>query len=170
MNDLPLHPALVHVPVGLALVMPVIAVAVAWALVTDRCTVRAWLLVVGLQAIVLGSAIAAIQTGEDEEERIEGRISESVIERHEDLGKQFAVGAGLALAVSAAAFLVRQPRPRRVVLAASVAFLVVSAVLAARAGHAGGSIVHGPGGLVEGASGALPAGGAAGGGEHDDDD
>src|SRR5215475_13496072 len=43
MNTLPLHPAVVHVPLGLALIMPFLLAALVWAIVTGRLPARVWL-------------------------------------------------------------------------------------------------------------------------------
>jgi len=43
MNSMPLHPAIVHLPLAVAIFMPLIAIGFAWALWTGRMGPRAWL-------------------------------------------------------------------------------------------------------------------------------
>lgn len=59
MTALPLHPAVVHVPLGLAFVMPALALGFAWALWTGRVQPRAWLALVALQTHRVGIAVSA---------------------------------------------------------------------------------------------------------------
>ena len=67
MGSMPLHPAIVHLPLGLAILMPLVATGFAWALWTGRIRPRAWLAVVAFQALLFGSGIVATRTGEAEE-------------------------------------------------------------------------------------------------------
>ena len=66
---MPLHPAVVHLPLGLALAIPFVAL---YALVVARRTGRLdrarWLPVVLLQALALAGGLAALRTGEAEQE------------------------------------------------------------------------------------------------------
>lgn len=142
MFDLPLHPTLVHVPLGLAVILPFLLVALLVAIRKQWLPPRAWWLGVAIAVIVAGSSWVALQTGETDEERVENVVPESAIEEHEEAGEQLliaaAITAGLALA---AAFL----RNRQVLLgahaAATLASLVVLA-LAVRTGHLGGELVY----------------------------
>ena len=85
MPSLPLHPAIVHLPLGLAFLMPALALGFGWALWTGRIRARAWIAIVALQAVLLGGGLAAMNTGEREEDRVEtlgGRL-----EVQSDVGK-----------------------------------------------------------------------------------
>jgi len=59
MGTLPLHPAIVHLPLGLAVLMPFIAAGFAWAVWTGRVRPRAWAAVVLLQAVLVGAGVVA---------------------------------------------------------------------------------------------------------------
>ena len=67
----PLHPAVVHFPVALAALTPLFAALIAIAIRAKRTPRRTWLLVVLMQALLVGSTWLAHETGEDEEERVE---------------------------------------------------------------------------------------------------
>lgn len=146
MGDMPLHPALVHLPLGLAFLMPLLALGLALAMHKGWLPPRAWIVAVALQAIVVGGAIAAVRTGEQEQERVEKVVAEATIEEHAERGEVFAWAAGVALVMSGVVVALRS---RAKVMAAFVVTgaMVVVAGLAVRVGHAGGQLVfvHGAG-------------------------
>ena len=176
MNGLPLHPALVHVPIGLAMILPLLALAVAWAIRREKLPRRGWLLVIGLQAVVLAGAFAAQWAGDKEAERVKTVVPKAAIEEHEERADIFIWAAGLTLALAVAAMAVPGPRLRQVLVLGTVAGTVAVAGLAAWVGEAGGGLVHvylvrhevampGPGGVFR--AGGVPLDGAKQ-GESDD--
>jgi uncharacterized membrane protein len=143
MTSLPLHPAIVHLPLGLAFVIPALAAGFAWALWTGRVRPRgAWLTVIALQALLLGSGFVAMNTGEREEDRVERIVPDAAIERHEEYAEQFvwAVGLTLVAAVLVPAF--RKPALVHAMAAATVVGTLVVVAAAIRVGHAGGQLVY----------------------------
>ena len=113
MTSLPLHPAIVHIPLGLAFVMPLLAIGFAWALWTGRVKMGAWATIVALQAVLLGAGLVAMNTGEHEEDRIERVVPESVIEQHEELAEQFVWATGTTLLLAGLVLLLRKPAVAR---------------------------------------------------------
>lgn len=152
MPTVPLHPAMVHLPLGLALVLPFIALFVAAGMWRGASGVRAWLGVVALQALLVGSALGAVRTGEAEEERVEHLVPHDALHEHEEAGEAFLyVGAGvLALSLAAAAF-ARRPRTMRWLATLSGAAMIATAALGVYAGKLGGELVW-----VHGAANAGP--------------
>jgi uncharacterized membrane protein len=142
MSGLPLHPALVHLPVGLAFVMPFLAVVLAWALWSGRAPRRAWAIVVALQAVLLAGGVVALRTGEADEDRVERIVGEAALERHEAAARQFVWASALALALATAALVLEQGRTMRAALVATTLASVVVTGLVARAAHAGGRLVY----------------------------
>ena len=112
MTSLPLHPAIVHLPLGLAFILPALAIGFAWAVSRGRVRPRAWTAIVVLQAALLGAGLVAMNTGEREEDRVERIVPESALERHEAYAEQFvwATGATL-LAVRRGGQLLLNPGP-----------------------------------------------------------
>src|SRR5574337_1319211 len=102
MTSLLFHPAVVHLPLGLAALMPLLAAGLAIAIWKGFLPKKVWLVVVMCQALLLAGAVVALRTGEAEEERVEKRIAKRAIEEHEELAEQFVWGAGVTLAISAA--------------------------------------------------------------------
>ncbi|HZJ55421.1 MAG TPA: hypothetical protein VFD38_14880 [Myxococcaceae bacterium] len=163
MNTLPLHPAVVHVPLGLAVVMPLLLGAIVWAVVTRRLPAKVWLLPLLLQGVLLGAAVFALRTGEQDEDRVEARAGESAVDAHERAAQAFTAAAGATFLAAAAALALRRRRgPFLIAGAASVALSVAMLVLGIQTGSRGGALVHGgpevagggaarPGGLEEGA-------------------
>lgn len=162
MNAMPLHPAIVHVPIGLAILMPLFAAGAAWALWTGRVGRRGWMVVVGLQALLLGSALVAINTGGAEEDRVERVVREGVLHRHEELAEQFAWATGATLGLAALVLVLRPSVASRATSMAVAAATLVVAGLGLRVGHAGGELVY-----VHGAPSAYTSPGQTGAGDDD---
>jgi uncharacterized membrane protein len=142
MGSLPLHPAIVHLPMALAVIMPIVAAGFAWALWTARAGSRAWLTVVGLQALLVISGLAAVQTGKAEEDRVEAVVQERAIHEHEERAEAFVWASAATLGVAILPLAFRRPAARRAIAGAVVLASVVVAGLGFRVGHAGGELVY----------------------------
>ena len=142
MTSLPLHPAIVHLPLGLAFIIPVLALGFAWALWKGRVRSRAWVSVVALQALLLGAGLVAMNTGEREEERVERVVPDAALEQHEEYAEQFvwATGATLLLAGLVLAFRNRAVARGRALATVAGTLVVMGAAI--RVGHAGGRLVY----------------------------
>lgn len=139
MTSLPLHPVMVHLPLALSLLMPLVAVVAAWAIWTGRLGRRAWLAVAALQFLLVLSSVVAIQTGEREEDRVERVVPEAALHLHEEYAEQFAWGGAVVLAFTLVAFV---PGATRGFALASLIGTLAVAALAVRVGHAGGQLVY----------------------------
>ena len=142
MSSLPLHPAVVHLPLGLAFIIPALAIGFTWALWTGRVRVRAWTVIVALQAVLLAGALVAMNTGEREEDIVEARVPEAALERHEAYAEQFVWATGITLALAGLVLAFRQPTVIRSLALATVAGTLVGGASAIRVGHAGGQLVY----------------------------
>jgi uncharacterized membrane protein len=147
MPTVPLHPALVHVPLGLAFVLPLASAALAFALWRGLLPRRAWLIAVALQAVLLAGAGVALQTGERDEKRVERITGEAAIEAHEEAAEVFIWGAAIVLG-AAAAVMVAPRRTTAALAAVAAAGTFVVAGLAYRTGKAGGDLVYARGGAA----------------------
>jgi uncharacterized membrane protein len=97
----PLHPAVVHLPVALAVIAPVAALV---ALVAIRRGARprpVWGVAVATLIALLGSGFLARETGEDEEETVERVVAESALDPHEEAADRFLIIAGAVTALAA---------------------------------------------------------------------
>lgn len=136
----PLHPAIVHLPLALAVLLAPGVLLAILALRTGFLPLRAWA-GIALVAVTLGaSSLVALQTGESDEERIEGVVSEAAIEDHEARADRFVFAALAAAALSLGGLLRGSwgEAARMATLAASVLVLV----LAIQVGHSGGELVY----------------------------
>ena len=161
MDTLPLHPKLVHLPIALAVLLPLIAGVILVAWWRGRLPRVAWWGVVGLQALLLATGLYARSTGEADEERVEAIVPEAALEAHEEAATGFVIGAGVALALTIAAGAVRARGPALGFGAAAVVGTVVVLGLGYRVGQAGGELVYRHGAA---AAYATPAAGGAGAG------
>ena len=131
-----------HLPLGLAFVLPALAAGFAWALWTGRVRPRAWVAIVLLQALLVGAGLVAMNTGEREEDRVKPVVPRMAIHQHEELAEQFVWTAGATLGLAALVVVFRDRRMTRVLTAATVAGTVLVAGAAVRVGHAGGQLVY----------------------------
>ena len=142
MTSLPLHPAIVHLPLGLAFVMPALAIWYAWALWNGRAQSRTWATIVALQAVLLGAGLAAMNTGEREEQRVERVVPDAALEQHEALAEQFVWATGATLLFATLVLVSRRARAARALTTATVVGTLKVAASAVRVGHAGGRLVY----------------------------
>jgi uncharacterized membrane protein len=153
---MPLHPALVHLPLGLAFALPVVGTLVCLLLFRGKPERRLWLPLVALQAMVVVGGWMALVTGQQEEERVENRVPHPALEAHEARGREFLAGAGLLLAFAVTGLATRPGNASRA-LAVGVTLMSLGVVgLAVRVGHAGGTLVY-----VHGAAGGAQTAGEA---------
>jgi uncharacterized membrane protein len=157
-TSLPLHPAIVHLPLGLALVIPALAVGFAWALWKGRTGPRAWVSIVALQGVILGGAVVAMNTGEREEDKVENVVPDFALERHEEYAQQFVWATGLTLVLAVLVLVFRKPAIVHVLTLGTVLGTFIVAAAAVRVGHAGGQLVYAHNaGVVYGLAAQCPA-------------
>ena len=136
----PLHPAVVHLPMALAVLLPLAAAGLVLAIGRQLLPARAWAFVVVLQLLLAGSAWLAIETGEHEEERVEEVVAERLIESHEEAAERFAILAGVALLVVGAGLAPASlGRFARIASVAATAGVLAAGVAV---GHSGGELVY----------------------------
>lgn len=158
MSALPLHPAVVHVPIGLSVMAPFLAAGVALAWRRGALPRRAWWIVVLFQVAVVTAGGAALATGEREERRVAAVVGRAAIHAHEARADAFVWTAAATAAVAAATFVARG-RGTTVCQGLTVTGALLSLGLVLYAGHGGGELVYGRGAATayaERATGAPP--------------
>jgi uncharacterized membrane protein len=166
---LPLHPALVHLPLGIAMVLPLVAFGLALAVLTRRLPRGAFAILLALQALLVASGLLSMNLGERDSKRVERLVSERLVEVHEERAEAFVWAGGVVLAGAAALLLVPAASVTGVA-AVVVAGTLVVAGLGLWTGEAGGALVYTHGAAAAWApAGAAPAGPAVPAAVHDDD-
>lgn len=136
----PLHPAIVHFPVALAALVPMAAFAAFAAVWLGWLPGRIWLAVVLLHGMLAGFAWFAVETGEDQEERVEKVVSERFIHEHEEAAERLRNLAAVAFVVSAIGLL--GGRAGSIGRVATLAAGLVVMAASIPAGRTGGALVY----------------------------
>ena len=140
---MPLHPFLVHLPIALALLMPILAAAALVAGWRGWLPVRrVWAAVVALQALLLAGVVVALRSGEAEEERVEAIVSESSLEQHEVLAQRLLIVTGMVLLVAALPLVLRSVRRARAAALLAIFGMLTVTALALQTGKAGGELAY----------------------------
>lgn len=169
MEELLFHPKVVHLPIALAVLMPLIAGGLTVAWWRGWLPKKTWVVALALQGLLVASGAVAMQTGEVDEDRVERVVAESFIEEHEEAAEVFVwASACVLILVVAAGAMPKERVALGLATAATLGTLVVFA-LGHRVGEAGGDLVY-----EHGAANAYTDGAASSGprlaSEHDDDD
>lgn len=142
MDALLFHPKLVHLPMALGVLMPLLAGGILFAWWRKWLPARAWIMAVALQAVLLGSGVLALQSGEAEEDRVERIVAERVLEAHESAAQAFVWASGAVLGVMVLALALSSRRAGPAVAVAATAGTLVVLGLGVRTGQAGGALVY----------------------------
>jgi hypothetical protein len=174
MDTLLFHPKTVHLPIALALLMPLVAGGLALAWWRRWLPARSWAIAVALQAILVGSGLVGLKTGEAEEERVEEVVPERAIGAHERAAEAFLWASGVVFAAMVVALALGRGRAGLPLAGVAALGTVLTLSLGYRVGQAGGNLVYRYGAAsvhAQGGGAAPPAGGERGGdGVRDDDD
>lgn len=145
MNDywtkvLPLHPKLVHVPIALAILMPLVATLIWFGIRRGWFTPRTWLIAFVLQGAMAVSAFAALQTGKDDAVKVEGYASEDALAAHEARAYWFLYVAVANLVLCGGVLAV--PRRRQLLGGLVIVGTFASGYAGYLVGDAGGRLVY----------------------------
>ena len=137
-----LHPKFVHLPLALALILPLLSAGIALSWWRGWLPRRAWLIVMLFQVALVASGFVAMQSGEDDTHTAERVVSSALIQEHEAAAELFlwiSVGALLLSLIATVA------QDKRVGLRyASMTALATAAAATAAfdAGSRGGALVY----------------------------
>lgn len=136
----PLHPAIVHFPIVLALLLPLFAIGALVAIRKGARPLRAWSLPLAVGAALTLSSWVAVETGESQDERVERVVGNAPLETHEEAAELFLTLTGVLLLVSATGLVggVVGRAGRITATVGAVALIIV----AAQVGHSGGELVY----------------------------
>lgn len=142
METLPLHPKLVHIPMALAVLMPLLTGGLLLVWWRGWFRPRTWVLVIAAQALLLVSGILSMRSGEADEDRVERLVPEVALEAHEEAAETFVWAGGLVLGLTVLPLLLHKRRIGLVAGMATVVGTVAVLVLGIRVGQAGGELVY----------------------------
>lgn len=137
-----LHPKVVHLPIALAVLMPLVSGGLLLAWWREWLPRRTWLVSVLLQALLVATSYAAIETGEADEDRVERVVAERFIEAHEEAAELFIWLAAGALLLYVATAAIRNERVAKLFAALSLVASLVVLGAGYRVGEAGGALVY----------------------------
>lgn len=150
----PLHPAVVHFPMALVVLLPLGALWALWAIRRGLSTRTAWAVPLALAGLLTLSSWAALETGQDQEEVVEDVVGDAPIHEHEERAELFLILSGVLTLVAGAGLLGSTVGQASRLVATVGAFgLVVAGV---RVGASGGDLVY-----EHGAASAYVTGGSA---------
>lgn len=140
---LPMHPKLVHVPMALCVLMPAVA-ALAWLGVwRGWFTPRVWLIVAFLQSATVVGGAAALWSGLQDGEKVDGYASEEALETHEERAYAFVyIAAGNSVLCCVTFFLANRRRQQQLLGAVAVVALAGGSYAGYLVGDAGGRLVY----------------------------
>lgn len=140
MSGIPLHPLVVHFPIVLAVLLPISVGVALWAVRKGATPRRVWGVPVALGLSLTLSTWVALETGEDQEDRVEDVVGKSALHGHEEAAERFLVIAGVVTLVAVAG-LARGDigRAARLVTAAGTVGIVAAGI---QVGHSGGMLVY----------------------------
>lgn len=142
MDALFFHPKVVHIPIALAVLMPLVSGGILLAWWRSWLPGRAWVLAVALQGVLVGSGVLALQTGEADEERVERVVPERAIEAHEQAAEGFVWAAGALFGVMLLPLLLRRGSAALPLASAATLGTLVVLALGYKTGQAGGDLVY----------------------------
>ena len=142
MDGLFFHPKMVHIPIALGVLMPLVSGGLLLAWWRAWLPRRGWLVAIALQATLLVSGVVALRSGQAEEERVESVVAERFIEAHEEAAEVFVWASGGVLAVMLLAAALGSRRAAFPLASAATLGTIVVLGLGYRAGEAGGRLVY----------------------------
>ena len=142
MDQLLFHPKLVHLPMALAVLMPLVTGGVLFAWWRGWLDRRVWVLALLLQAALVGSGLVAINSGETEEERVEQVVPEEYIEAHEEAAEVFVWASAALLLLMAMPLVLPEGRARQAASLGALLGTLIVFGLGYNVGEGGGNLVY----------------------------
>jgi uncharacterized membrane protein len=136
----PLHPAIVHFPVVLVFLLPISVAVAIWTIRKGARATRAWMVPLAIAAALSFTSWLSVETGENQDERVERVVQEQALDTHEEAAEAFLTGSIVVLLVTGAG-LIRGPIGKFSRVATGVAALALVAG-GAYVGHTGGQLVY----------------------------
>jgi uncharacterized membrane protein len=156
----PLHPAIVHLPMALAVLVPLFAVGAVVAIRRGVRPMRAWAVALAMFAALSASSWVSLETGEQQEDRVESAVPRAALHGHAEAAEVFLTLSGCVLLVAGVGLLSTRAGSvaRGLATVGSVALLVAGYEV----GHTGGALVYSYGAANAYVKGAVAEGAGSG--------
>lgn len=141
MGSVPLHPAIVHIPLTLAFLLPLFAIGAGFTAWHGGSAGRRWMVVPVLALLMFATALVASSAGEQDEEKVERVVPGAALEAHEEWGEAFVWSAAGTLLVAFFGMAQGAAVRRGAIVATTVGSVAVAAV-AFQTGRLGGELVY----------------------------
>lgn len=142
---MPLHPAVVHFPLALTVLLPVLVLVFAWAIKSGKMSKELWLVIIGMQVLITGSGYLALETGETDEDKVSAIVTKKIVHEHEEAAEIF-VGTTVVSLVAGIVAWFLQPAFQDKARLAVMFFSLLPLFFGWQAGKLGGEIVYRHGG------------------------
>ncbi len=139
MFDLPFHPIVVHLPIAIGCLLPLLMIFNVITIQRFQWPVKTWWMIVLLQVIFLITSIVAVQTGEYDEETGRAPLV-SGLSIHEEWGEKVPIAATVMLILSFSPILIPSKSTRMMVICIFASFGVI--LLLIQTGHTGGKLIY----------------------------
>lgn len=142
MDFSPLHPKIVHIPLALAIILPLLNLSLLLSWWKRWLPRRVWIISACLHALMTFTAFVAMQTGETDEHTAERVVSEHKIHEHEEAAELFLWVSVIALLLALVAAIADQEKLGLKYALATTVLAFLCAFLAVEAGYHGGELVY----------------------------
>lgn len=139
--QVPLHPIVVHFPIALSFLLPILALVFAFFIKTKKMNGSMWAIIMGLHLFTVGMGYLSLETGEREEDVVEKIVDKELIAEHEKYAEIFVGVTVVATVISIVAYFI-QAHLQMYVQLANVIVLLIAAFFAYETGEHGGELVY----------------------------
>jgi hypothetical protein len=138
---MPLHPAIVHFPIAVTFLLPLLILVFAWAIKSGKMAKETWLVIIALQAMVTVSGYISLETGETDEEKVSVIVGKELVNKHEESAEIFVGMTVIALAAGVATWFLQPAFQEKLRFGVAIIALL-PLFFAYRTAQMGGHIVY----------------------------
>ncbi|MAD61205.1 MAG: hypothetical protein CMH49_06820 [Myxococcales bacterium] len=142
MDLTPLHPKIVHIPLALAVILPMLNMTLILSWWRQWLPRRVWLISACLHAVMTFGSLVAMQTGESDLDVVEKVVNKSKITEHEEAAELFLWANVMTMLLALVAAIAENEKQGLQFAIICTVLSAVGAFLAIEAGDYGGKLVY----------------------------
>ena len=142
MEVTPSHPLFVHIPLALAMLLPLINLGLIIVWFKGALPRRIWIISATLHAVMTVGTFVAMQTGETDEHTAERVVSKHEIDKHEEHAESFLFASIVALLLALVAAIAEEEEAARRFALGTTTLSLLCGFLAYKTGEHGGKLVY----------------------------